>query len=68
VGFYERRILPRLIDFGMRRKQLGRLREQLVGRACGRVLEIGIGSGRNLPFYRRDLEILFGLDPSRELL
>jgi ubiquinone/menaquinone biosynthesis C-methylase UbiE len=68
VGFYERRILPRLIDFGMRRKQLGRLREQLVGRVRGRVLEIGIGSGRNLPFYRRDLDVLLGLDPSRELL
>jgi ubiquinone/menaquinone biosynthesis C-methylase UbiE len=68
VGFYERRILPRLIDFGMRRKPLGKLREQLVGRARGRVLEIGIGSGRNLPFYRRDLEILLGLDPSGELL
>jgi ubiquinone/menaquinone biosynthesis C-methylase UbiE len=68
VGCYERRILPRLIDFGMRRKQLAQLREELVGRARGRVLEIGIGSGRNLPFYRRDLEILLGLDPSRELL
>jgi ubiquinone/menaquinone biosynthesis C-methylase UbiE len=68
VGFYQRRILPRLIDFAMRQKQLGRLREELVGRARGRVLELGIGSGRNLPFYPRDLEILLGLDPSRELL
>jgi ubiquinone/menaquinone biosynthesis C-methylase UbiE len=68
VGFYERRILPPLIDFGMRRKPFGKLREQLVGRARGRVLEIGIGSGRNLPFYPRDLEILLGLDPSCELL
>jgi ubiquinone/menaquinone biosynthesis C-methylase UbiE len=68
VGFYERRILPWLIDFGMGRKQLERLREQLVGRARGRVLEIGIGSGRNLPFYPRNLDVLLGLDPSRELL
>jgi ubiquinone/menaquinone biosynthesis C-methylase UbiE len=68
LGFYERRILPRLIDFGMRRKQFGKLRERLVGRARGRVLELGIGSGLNLPFYARDLEILLGLDPSRELL
>jgi ubiquinone/menaquinone biosynthesis C-methylase UbiE len=68
VGFYERRILPRLIDFGMRQKQLRRLREQLAGRVRGRVLEVGIGSGLNLPFYPRDLEILLGLDPSPELL
>jgi ubiquinone/menaquinone biosynthesis C-methylase UbiE len=68
LGFYQRRILPRLIHFGMRQKQLVRLREQLVAGACGRVLEIGIGSGLNLPFYPREVEVLLGLDPSRELL
>jgi ubiquinone/menaquinone biosynthesis C-methylase UbiE len=68
LGFYQRRILPRLIHFGMRQKQLTPLREQLVAGARGRVLEIGIGSGLNLPFYPRELDILLGLDPSRELL
>ena len=52
----------------MRQKQLAPLREQLVAGARGRVLEIGIGSGLNLPFYPRDIELLLGLDPSRELL
>jgi ubiquinone/menaquinone biosynthesis C-methylase UbiE len=68
VGFYERRILPRLIDFGMRSKRLAGLRERLVGEAQGRVLEIGIGSGLNLPFYRREVEVVLGIDPSPELL
>lgn len=68
MGFYERRVLPRVLDFGMRQKQLVPLREALVGAAEGRVLEIGIGSGRNLPFYRRDLEAVIGVDPSPELL
>ena len=68
MGFYERRILPRLIHFGMGQKPLMPLREQLVAGARGRVLELGIGSGRNLPFYPRELELLLGLDPSRELL
>jgi ubiquinone/menaquinone biosynthesis C-methylase UbiE len=68
VGIYARRILPRLIDFGMRRKPLARLREKLVAAASGQVLEIGVGSGLNLPFYRRDLEGLWGVDPSPELL
>jgi len=68
MGFYSRRILPRLIDCGMRQKQLAGLREALVGAARGRVLEIGIGSGRNLPFYRRDVAAVLGIDPSAGLL
>ena len=68
MGFYERRVLPRLIHFGMRQKQLVPLREQLVAGARGRVLEIGVGSGLNLPFYPREIELLLGLEPSRELL
>ena len=68
MGMYARRILPWLIDFGMRRKPLLRLREDLVAGAQGQVLEIGVGSGLNLPFYQRDLEGLWGIDPSPELL
>jgi ubiquinone/menaquinone biosynthesis C-methylase UbiE len=68
LGFYERRILPRLIDLGMRQKQLVALRGRVVGEARGQVLEVGIGSGRNLPFYRRDVDRVLGVDPSEGLL
>ena len=68
MGCYERRILPRLIDLGMRQKQLAALRERVVGEAQGQVLEVGIGSGRNLPFYRRDVDRVLGVDPSEALL
>jgi ubiquinone/menaquinone biosynthesis C-methylase UbiE len=67
-SLYERRVLPRLIDFGMRSKRLAALRERVVGAAEGRVLEIGIGSGLNLPFYRREVDAVLGVDPSPELL
>jgi ubiquinone/menaquinone biosynthesis C-methylase UbiE len=52
----------------MRQKQLAPLRERLVAGTRGRVLELGVGSGLNLPFYPRELDLLLGLDPSRELL
>jgi ubiquinone/menaquinone biosynthesis C-methylase UbiE len=68
LGFYEHRILPRLIDLGMRQRQLAALRERVVGAARGEVLEVGIGSGRNLPFYRRDVAGVLGVDPSEGLL
>jgi hypothetical protein len=52
MGFYNDVILPRLCDFAMRNKQLRPFRERVIGAAEGRVLEIGVGSGMNLPFYR----------------
>jgi len=68
LGFYQRLIVPRLISVAMRNRRLVPLRERQVALARGRVLEIGIGSGLNLPFYRRDIEAVVGIDPSLELL
>lgn len=68
MSFYERRVLPRLLDLAMRQRQLGRYRRQIVPQARGRVLEIGIGSGLNLPFYGNAAETILGLDPSAALL
>jgi len=45
-----------------------RLRAAHVPAARGVVLEVGIGSGLNLPFYTRDVTRLYGIDPSKELL
>lgn len=68
MSVYHRCMLPWLLDLGMRHKQLARLRERSVAAAEGRVLEIGVGSGLNIPFYPRTLEALMGIDPSPELL
>src|SRR6266851_2186883 len=68
MGFYQRWILPRVLDVSMRREDLNDYRKEIVGRAHGRVLEIGIGSGLNLPFYNSAVEELVGIDPSPELL
>jgi ubiquinone/menaquinone biosynthesis C-methylase UbiE len=68
LGIYGRLILPRLIHAGMRHRRLEPLRARQVAEAHGRVLEVGIGSGLNLPFYRRDIDEVIGIDPSVELL
>jgi ubiquinone/menaquinone biosynthesis C-methylase UbiE len=68
MGLYERWILPRLIDWSMRDKDLAAYRERLVPLARGRVLEVGVGSGVNLPLYGSNVERVIGLDPSPELL
>jgi ubiquinone/menaquinone biosynthesis C-methylase UbiE len=68
MGFYERQILPRLIDRGMRNKVMTTHRPRIPPLARGRVLELGMGSGLNIPYYTRQVEHLFGLEPSDRLL
>jgi len=68
VSFYGRRILPCLTHLAMRQRQLGTWRGRVVPAAEGRVLEVGIGSGLNLPFYADRVERVIGIDPSPELL
>jgi ubiquinone/menaquinone biosynthesis C-methylase UbiE len=69
VSFYERWVLPRLIDLAMRNKEVKRYRGKVIPRAAGRVLEIGGGSGLNLPYYKRGaVTALCTLDPSAALV
>lgn len=68
LSLYNRYVLPRLINAAMRTGELTRFREKIIPAARGVVLEVGIGSGLNLPFYTSDVTMLCGVDPSRELL
>src|SRR5689334_2308162 len=68
MGFYQDQIVPLLINLTMRRQELSAYRSRGIPAAEGRVLEIGIGSGLNLPFYSHKVEHLIGLDPSPKLL
>jgi len=68
VSFYTDRVLPHLLNLAMRHKELAAYRQRVVPAARGRVLEIGIGSGLNLPFYGAGVDAVIGLDPSLPLL
>jgi len=68
MSLYDDWILPPLLNIAMRQRQLRRYRRALVPRARGRVLEIGVGSGLNLPFYGAGVDSLVGIDPSPRLL
>lgn len=68
MSFYNDVILPKLCDLAMRNKQLVPYRERVIGAAEGRVLEIGAGTGRNLPFYRPNAKQILALEPSPKLV
>ncbi len=68
MGFYQDQIVPLLINLAMRNKDLETYRRRIVPQAEGRVLEIGIGSGLNLPFYSSSMRQVIGLEPSSKLV
>jgi ubiquinone/menaquinone biosynthesis C-methylase UbiE len=68
MGFYDRHILPVLLNAAMSAKPITYQRRKVVPRAEGRVLEIGFGAGHNLPFYDpKKVTHLWALEPSREM-
>lgn len=69
MGFYNRHLLPRLMHLAMRTHLLDAHRQRLAAQAQGIVLELGFGSGLNLPFYDPDkIHRLYALEPEEGML
>ena len=69
MGFYDKYILPKFLNCACGSKPINYQRDKIVPLAKGVVLDVGIGSGLNIPFYNRSkIDYLYGLDPSEELI
>ncbi len=67
-SWYEKFFLPRLCNKCCSTKPINYQRNKVVPLAKGVVLEIGMGSGLNIPFYNKNnIKKIIGLDPSQEL-
>lgn len=67
-SWYNRHILPHALDFACGLPMVARQRQQVVPQAQGRVLEVGIGTGLNMPYYDKTrISQITGLDPALEL-
>lgn len=67
MGFYSKHILPSLINIACKASSLTKQREKIIPFAAGNVLEIGVGTGLNLPFYNsKNITQLTAIDPYEE--
>ena len=68
MSLYDKYILPKFLNCACGSKPIQYQRKKVVPHAEGIVLEVGIGSGLNLPFYDKSkISQIWGLDPSEEL-
>ena len=68
MGLYSKYVLPQVVHYACGQKPAMKQRRKIIPLATGRVLEIGIGSGLNVPHYDTgQVSHLWGLDPSREM-
>lgn len=65
---YENYVLPKMLDCCCSTKPISYQRKKIVPEASGTILEIGIGSGLNIPYYQKSrVNKVIGLDPSEQL-
>jgi ubiquinone/menaquinone biosynthesis C-methylase UbiE len=64
MGFYSQVIVPRLCDFGLDRPLVAKYRRELLAHASGNILEIGFGTGLNLPYYPSQVRRITSVDPN----
>ena len=68
MGLYNKYVLPRVLNCTCGSKPINYQRKKVVPLAKGLVLDVGIGSGLNIPFYdMTKIDKVIGLDPSVEL-
>jgi ubiquinone/menaquinone biosynthesis C-methylase UbiE len=64
MGFYENQVVPRFTDLVMRRGELTPIRARVAGSLDGNVLEVGFGSGLNVPHYPSGVTQVQAVDPA----
>jgi SAM-dependent methyltransferase len=65
MGIYAERVLPRLINVACGAKQSRPLRERVCAGLHGQVVEIGFGTGHNVPFYPDTVQRVAAIEPSQ---
>ena len=64
MGFYDEQVLPRFINLVCSTKTVRELRQRACAGLHGRVVEIGFGSGLNIPFYPAEMTSVAAIEPA----
>jgi len=64
MGFYADQVFPRLMDWTLGARRFQEYRQQVLAQVGGTVLEIGFGTGLNLPHYPKTVSSLTALEPA----
>jgi hypothetical protein len=64
TGYYERRIVPRIVNVACNGEPLRRLRERVCAGLSGEVFAVGFGSGLNIPYYPASVTRVAAIEPS----
>lgn len=64
MGLYREHLLPRLVDRACGTRELRRWREQVTAGLSGAVVEIGFGSGLNMPAYPPEVTVVYAVEPA----
>ena len=64
MGLYGEQVVPRLVDLACGLAGFDRWRAQAAEGLAGRVVEIGFGSGLNVPHYPSDVDVVLAVEPA----
>jgi len=64
VGFYGEQVLPRITNVLLDNKEFRQVRKRVASALSGEVLEVGFGSGLNVPFYPKGVRRVRAVDPA----
>ncbi|WP_328991243.1 class I SAM-dependent methyltransferase [Kribbella sp. NBC_01245] len=64
MGFYTERVLPRIVNVACGVKTARPVRQRVCAGLTGEVVEIGFGSGHNVPYYPATVTSVTGVEPS----